>query len=1309
MKTKSKILAIMLCLILALQMLPLSALAVDPVPDYEAYWTTVESDLADVNACTKGTLAAAINASGSNPGTTYIKIAKDFNAPSGAYIIYGDVDIDLNGKTITKTSTTVMFNAQSGSSVKISNGTLTGNRYVLQGQNGVAYIEFDNCEINTTYTASSAYALQLNSDAIIKNCRFNMANGYAIRMNNYQVSLQGENTAFNVESSSGREFYLSKGSADLSGLTCDISSYRIQCASVCSVSLPDGYALRYNAPTSYAQAATPINTASLTSGAYIVTPPEQAKWGTDADNLTSKGTIEQAMAAANAASAPVYVKLYDHVTTPLTVNEGKEVTIEANGFRMFAQGGAPVITNNGKLTVVNSGTSSSYMYNDVDTASIIVNNGELNVSNFYFRPNTVGYCIESTGTVNVENCRFYSYGSGIAAIVLEGANAKANVSKNSFFYNNVGNYSINAGAGTSVTFSSDTTFNPPMIVGEGAKITVTNGKSNNISGCTVNVSSTAAFDLPAGIFELVNTSTGVAADISDAVESGEYRINRTPEAYYALTEEALENTPFAGTLQQAFAYANSYGEAYIKLIGDAYLPSTTTQVQNGVRVDLDLNGKTVESIGTNTVIYAYQNSVVDIYNGKIIAPAQTVVNSVNGSTLNLNNCEIVSTAEVGEDSTGVSCYGNATLTNCTISADTPLRVGNSVTYLVGNNVLTPNEGGAHVYFMSGNGFLDTMGATNSLDGYTVSVNYNMTSDRLILNRELYEIHDSMGEAVLYNSVFAPGVYTVKPHTECSFDIMIGYDVQWHEMECINGCGKTLTAYHFDLDDDDRCDACNYYVPVKAADAITDIEKTSEGTTDKFVIKYADGSTKEYEVTANNAVASVTLDPATGELVITTVDGTSTPLGKLALKDDVAALENKANELKLAIEANDTDIAAIVDDVNELTAADTAIKQNIIDITSAFDTKVEGLDSAYKAADAAINTVIEALQAKVAEVESALEDKANELKLAIEANDADIADIVDGVNELIAADTAIKQSIIDITSAFDTKIEGLDSAYKAADAAINTVIEALQAKAADVESALNDAKAELDAAIKSNASNVSDLSAVVDALDADLTATETVLSDLESQYDALKQKDKELEDAIKNLENNTQQTIDSTVASLIKAISDAQDEVELTLSRNIANLNSAMERLEVAIRVAEDTASKADSILRTDLKNELVSTIDAVRAEITQTLTAALDATAADLKNELAKGDAANADAVKQAETKLLTLIDISKQAAMDYADSKFNSVVIGENGNWWIDGTDTGVSTEQDNTVAVVAIVIGSVSIVTQIISLAWISIKRKK
>ena len=484
------------------------------------------------------------------------------------------------------------------------------------------------------------------------------------------------------------------------------------------------------------------------------------------------------------------------------------------------------------------------------------------------------------------------------------------------------------------------------------------------------------------------------------------------------------------------------------------------------------------------------------------------------------------------------------------------------------------------------------------------------------------------------------------------------------------------------------------------------------------------------------------------------------IGKLnqAIADAKAYADTQDAALKTTLEAADATMNAAITALQNrvtaleagLTTANGNINTNTGDIT-ALKTDVSILKAWQTEAQSAIEALqtltgtqganISALQTAVADLENAL-TKANDKITAAEVR---IAALEGRVTDLEAARAALESAVADLENAVATKADtttlnekvdalntAITNAEKAAKdyadaqdvalkSALETAIEAAKDEAISAaETLVNNAKAELQSKINTKADAattaeaIQNLQAAVAALQAVkdnyATADATLKADLESKIATAKS------DAI-------------TAANT--ALTTAKNELSqaIALKADTATLNAKVDALNIAIANAESVAKAyadtQDDALKAELQTAIANAkseaigaaqvlVDNAKAALqtaidTKADTATVNAAIANLQNaitalEAVKDNYISADAALKLE--LEAAIERAKQEAIEAA--KGYIPYIGTNGNWWIGESDTGIKVEADNGLAILAIVIGSLALVSNIALAAWLFIKKK-
>ena len=495
----------------------------------------------------------------------------------------------------------------------------------------------------------------------------------------------------------------------------------------------------------------------------------------------------------------------------------------------------------------------------------------------------------------------------------------------------------------------------------------------------------------------------------------------------------------------------------------------------------------------------------------------------------------------------------------------------------------------------------------------------------------------------------------------------------------------------------------------------------------------------------------------------------------AINAAIAALTTRVQDLEAGLAAAKSDISANASKVAQLTADLATLNASLTDLSSKltnnYATKAE-LTNAINSATATVNAAIAALTVRVQDLEAGLADansKINTNTSDVGTLKSDIADLKTWKTEAQDAINALKT----LTGTQGTDIANLKLAVQSLEAelaAANARIDDIEDKIAVLEgkvSALETAKQELDAAVAAlnaeiaNKADTATLNQKVTDLIAAIAAAEDAAKTYADGKDTALQT--QLTAAIATAKGEAitaaENLVNTAKAELQTAIDNKADTAAVNAA--IANLQNAITALENA----KDNYIAADAALKAELEDAIAKAkqeaIDAAKGHIpyigingnwwigdTDT---GVDANG--IKGE--KGDKGDtgADGVGIAkiektatngnvDTYTITLtngktytftVTNGKDGAngkdgengKDGADGKDGlTPFIGENGNWWIGETDTGVKaaaddsipvgsgnvTEADgvNTVTVVAIVIASLALLGNVL-LAILVLKKKK
>ncbi len=344
-------------------------------------------------------------------------------------------------------------------------------------------------------------------------------------------------------------------------------------------------------------------------------------------------------------------------------------------------------------------------------------------------------------------------------------------------------------------------------------------------------------------------------------------------------------------------------------------------------------------------------------------------------------------------------------------------------------------------------------------------------------------------------------------------------------------------------------------------------------------------------------------------------------------------------------------------------------------------------------DKAIKDLTDAIDA----ASSAIDTKADASALAtvtadLAAAKASIETLLDQTDDYIDADATLKSELLTLIDASDALIRQSVSELTDRVTLLEGKIADAQAKIAASEGSIAALTADLEilkAWKQAAETTLADLTALTDEHTADIAALENAVRELK---DTLLAADTDITDAEARLDAVEGKISEFEEARISLAIALARMNTAIEQRASSTTLNDAIAELWVAIEALE--AAK-DNYIGADaqLKAELLATMNELQAAITAL--------------EGAKSDYVSADAALKAE--LLSAIETAKQTAINAA--KNEAPYIGENGNWWIAGADTGIcaTAEESNGAVVAATTVGGIALAGDVALLAWLLIKRKK
>ena len=456
---------------------------------------------------------------------------------------------------------------------------------------------------------------------------------------------------------------------------------------------------------------------------------------------------------------------------------------------------------------------------------------------------------------------------------------------------------------------------------------------------------------------------------------------------------------------------------------------------------------------------------------------------------------------------------------------------------------------------------------------------------------------------------------------------------------------------------------------------------------------------------------------------------------IAQKADTATVNAKVEELTTAINNAKTAAEAFATAADAalktelLNSIDTAKAAAIAAANEALNTAKTELNAAIaqKADAATVNAKVEELNAAINNAKTAAEAFATAADATLK--EELLSNIVTAKNEAIAAaDAALEEAKTALNAAIDKKADT---------ATVNAKVAALTTAIANAEKAAKDYADVKDAALKEALeAKLTEANALINSLDSRMDTAEEAIAKLENAIKDLEQADAENEAAMKaaietlnkaiadakafaeksdaDLKNalnekiNAAQTaLEAKIAEIQANLDKAVEELKAADQANAEKLADAIARLKEAIAVAEAASAATDAVQDEHiiaLKNEinrvaidlekaqanleaaLKAEIEALTSELKRAEEAlknaidtkadedAVNAAIAELQNEIAALEAAKnnyiaADAALKAEVE--AAIAKAKQEAIEAA--KGHIPYLGENGNWWIGNSDTGV------------------------------------
>ncbi len=413
----------------------------------------------------------------------------------------------------------------------------------------------------------------------------------------------------------------------------------------------------------------------------------------------------------------------------------------------------------------------------------------------------------------------------------------------------------------------------------------------------------------------------------------------------------------------------------------------------------------------------------------------------------------------------------------------------------------------------------------------------------------------------------------------------------------------------------------------------------------------------------------------------------------AIASELQKLNDADDVLQTAIEGGDDDLSA---EIAALSAA-FANLQNIVnnlDNDYATDAQLNMLKTTLDAADATMSTAIAALTTCVQNLEAdlaAANDKINTNASDITTLKSDVATLNTWKTQAQSTITAL-QTLTEIQgtdiSKLKVAVQNLEAEIAATKARIDDLedrIDALEGKVSSLEIAkqnLDAAVAALNAAI-TNKADTATLNQKVSELNTAIGVAEAAAKAYADEKDTVLKT--ELTAAIATAKSEaitTAENLVNTAKAELQTAIDSKADIS-TLNIKVSELNTAIATAEATAKAYTDSAVTTLNATIITAKDEAVDVaknlVDAAKAELQAAIDNKADATTvnaaiANLQNAITalqntKDNYIAADAALKAE--LEEKIAKAKQEAIDAA--KGYIPYIGENGNWWIGDTDTGV------------------------------------
>ena len=333
--------------------------------------------------------------------------------------------------------------------------------------------------------------------------------------------------------------------------------------------------------------------------------------------------------------------------------------------------------------------------------------------------------------------------------------------------------------------------------------------------------------------------------------------------------------------------------------------------------------------------------------------------------------------------------------------------------------------------------------------------------------------------------------------------------------------------------------------------------------------------------------------------------------KEALDKAIADFDSKIEAGELATSE------AIADAVADLTDAIEAVKKFAVDGDAVLDAKIDEVVAAAKVE--MTDAIKTAVDAAVANMTAKLEAGELSAKADLDAAVADLTALVEAAKTVAAdADAALEAKIMGVIA--DAKAEVVSSMEAALDAAVVDLT-------AKIEAGELSAKADLDAAM-------ADLTALVEA-------AKTVAADADAALEA------KLTEAIADAKAEILESMQTAMDAMVEDFNAKLEAGKLSAK---ADLEAAVADLTAFIDTAKTIAADADAALEAKLTDAIAD----AKAEILDSMQAAMDAMVEDFNAKLEAGKLSAKADLEAAVADLTALIEAAKNVAAD-ADAELKA------------------------------------------------------